>query len=59
MTFVFNIPLNDKLPALDAKDPASEALLREYLSKWTMWNHVRTTACTAAAVLPILASRSI
>ena len=54
-TVVFNVPLNNRL---DAVDPASEAgaeMWQVYLRTWTMWNHVRTVACTAAMVLFILA----
>ena len=49
-----NVPLNNRL---DAADPAAEdgkAVWRDYLTRWTWLNHVRTLACTAAMVLLVM-----
>ena len=54
-TVVFNVPLNERL---DAVDPASEAGAERwahYLRTWTRWNHVRTVACTLSMVLFVVA----
>ncbi len=52
VTVAFNVPLNNRLAA--SADPGSsgaEALWANYLSRWTLWNHVRTAASLAAAGL--------
>jgi uncharacterized membrane protein len=49
VTMVFNVPLNDQLAAVA---PAQEAALwSRYLDVWTAWNHVRTLASIASAIL--------
>jgi uncharacterized membrane protein len=50
-TIVFNLPLNDALAAADAPSAEGAALWARYLGDWTLWNHVRTGASVAAAVL--------
>lgn len=54
VTIAFNVPRNI---ALDRADPAAdnEALWKDYLVRWTRWNHVRTIACLASAALFIVA----
>ena len=54
-TVFFNVPLNNKLAAVDPASPEGEQVWEMYLRVWTMWNHVRTVACTAACALFILA----
>jgi len=49
VTGALNVPLNDRLAAVEPA--AGAALWAEYLAKWTFWNHVRTAASLAAAVL--------
>lgn len=49
VTIVFNVPLNNRLAASRADDPAAGDLWMRYLSTWTAWNHVRTAASLAAA----------
>ena len=46
-----NVPLNDQLAAVSTTDPAASELWEHYLDRWTMWNHVRTTAAMLAALL--------
>ncbi|OWA05062.1 hypothetical protein B9W68_24620 [Streptomyces sp. CS227] len=48
VTVAANVPRNDRLAALDAEDPGSEAPWREFVAEWTVWNHVRGAACAAA-----------
>jgi uncharacterized membrane protein len=54
VTMVWNVPLNNRI---DRADPGAdnEALWALYCARWTRWNHVRTTACLAAAGLFIRA----
>jgi uncharacterized membrane protein len=55
VTFVCNVPRNEVLAAVVPADAASAAEWADYLSSWTFWNHVRTAAALAAAVLLIIA----
>jgi len=49
VTMAFNVPLNNALVQSGA------AFWPDYLARWTLWNHVRTIASTAASGLFILA----
>jgi uncharacterized membrane protein len=51
VTMLGNVPLNDHLAAMPATDAAAAKLWEHYMDRWTMWNHVRTTAAMLAAVL--------
>ncbi len=51
VTMAFNVPLNNRLAAADPESPGAEALWADYLTRWTLWNHVRTAASLAAAGL--------
>ena len=55
VTVVGNVPLNNRLEATDAKGPDGAGMWSIYLSKWTVWNHVRTLACTGSLIFLILA----
>ncbi len=51
VTAFSNIPLNNQLAAVSAPDPGARDVWEHYLGRWTMWNHVRTAAAMAAALL--------
>ena len=51
VTGLGNVPLNDQFAAVSATDPAALDVWQRYLSRWTMWNHVRTAAAIVAALL--------
>ncbi len=61
VTVAFNVPLNNRLAStepessgpesMDTGSMGTEALWAHYLSRWTLWNHVRTAASLAAAGL--------
>ena len=51
VTMAFNVPRNDALEAVDPESADGEKYWRRYLVEWTRWNHVRTAAAFAAAVL--------
>ncbi|MDX1513155.1 MAG: anthrone oxygenase family protein [Gammaproteobacteria bacterium] len=55
VTIAFNVPKNKRLAVLSPSARDTEGPWREYLSKWTFWNHVRTVAAAAAALLYCLA----
>lgn len=49
VTVVFNVPLNNKLK--DASKPELSTVWNEYLSKWVIWNHVRTACGVVSGLL--------
>ena len=51
VTMVFNVPRNEALSKIDPGQPGAAEAWRGYVRSWTMWNHVRTVAALAAAVL--------
>jgi uncharacterized membrane protein len=55
VTMVFNVPLNDALAVVAPSSAEAASLWERYLKDWTMWNHVRTVASTAACALFIAA----
>jgi uncharacterized membrane protein len=55
VTMIFNVPLNDALAAVQPSSSEAASVWARYLSDWTMWNHVRTIASTAAFALFIAA----
>ncbi len=57
VTMVWNVPLNDRLAAVNPESVEGAAMWSEYLSTWTAWNHVRTAACLLAAGALTLALR--
>ena len=57
VTIVFNVPLNDRLASTGPDSSGAEAMWKHYLSRWTLWNHVRTAAPLAAAGLFAMALR--
>ncbi len=57
VTIAFNVPLNDALAIVSPNSTEGANLWAKYLSEWTFWNHVRTIAALAAAVLLAIALR--
>ncbi len=55
VTFVFNVPRNNALATLDPASAESARFWTEYVAGWTLWNHVRTVATIAAAILLTIA----
>ena len=54
-TFARNIPMNNRLDRVDADSAEGAAYWREYVRRWTAWNHVRTLAGTVSCGLLIVA----
>jgi uncharacterized membrane protein len=48
VTAAGNVPLNDALARVDALNPESVSFWREYVTRWSVWNHARTVACLLA-----------
>ncbi len=57
VTMLFNVPLNNKLAAVKPNSAEGATLWTQYLSTWTVWNHVRTIASLAAMASFIMAFR--
>lgn len=55
VTVVFNVPLNDKLAAVDPASAEGATLWTTYLRDWLPWNHVRTLACTVSLFAFVMA----
>jgi uncharacterized membrane protein len=51
VTIAFNVPLNDALAIVDPGSADGASLWSRFLPNWTNWNHVRTVAAIAAAVV--------
>jgi uncharacterized membrane protein len=50
VTGVFNVPLNEALRAVDPTTSEAMTLWSTYLSRWTIYNHVRTLASFATTI---------
>lgn len=55
VTGMFNVPLNDALAAVKPQSEEGARLWANYLTTWTLWNHVRTVASILATALFALA----
>jgi uncharacterized membrane protein len=55
VTMVGNVPLNQALERLDPHAPDAEGRWRDYVARWTRWNHVRAVGTAAAAFAFLLA----
>jgi uncharacterized membrane protein len=55
VTMAFNIPRNEALAKVESDSPAGPAAWARFAPSWTSWNHVRTVASLAAAVLFVIA----
>ena len=51
VTIAGNVPLNDRLAAAPATDPATEALWAHYLERWTRLNTARAVAAALALMM--------
>jgi uncharacterized membrane protein len=55
VTIAFNVPLNNRLAAVDPESKEGVKMWQVYLTKWTRWNHVRSIATVVSTVLLLLA----
>ncbi len=49
VTMAFNVPQNNALAAVAPASAEGAGPWARYVAEWTVWNHVRATACLAAA----------
>jgi uncharacterized membrane protein len=54
VTMFGNVPLNNSLARLNPDDENAPKLWRDYVRRWTMWNHVRTAAALVTMVLFVI-----
>jgi len=54
VTGIFNVPMNERLAAIDAGGPAAETEWETYFRRWVVWNHVRTAAAVVASVAMVV-----
>ncbi|MCZ8256898.1 MAG: DUF1772 domain-containing protein, partial [Polaromonas sp.] len=55
VTMACNVPRNDALARIDPAGAEAAGFWRDYVSGWTMWNHVRTAAALVAAAILVWA----
>lgn len=58
VTMFFNVPMNEALKVMNPASAEAAAYWTEYLSRWTMWNHVRSAGGFLASGALILALRA-
>ena len=54
VTMALNVPLNNAIAAADPASAEGAAIWARYLCDWVFWNHVRTAASLAGAVVLVL-----
>lgn len=55
VTMVFNVPLNNRLAAVDHDSAEGARLWAMYLTTWVRWNHLRSVATLASTLCLIVA----
>lgn len=55
VTIAFNVPRNTELAAMDPARVGAATLWTDYVTSWTVWNHVRTAAALVASTVLVLA----
>jgi uncharacterized membrane protein len=51
ITGIYNVPLNDRLAAVEAESPEGVATWGTYQRRWSRGNHVRLIGSAASAIL--------
>lgn len=54
VTVCFNVPLNNQLANISSDPSEAEHFWKDYLKRWTFWNHLRTLASIGAMTSYIL-----
>lgn len=55
VTALYHVPKNNALASIDPTHPESVKLWKDYVERWTRWNHVRTASSLAATASLTLA----
>ena len=56
VTMAVNVPLNNRLAAIEATAAEAAAIWTDYVEKWVRWNHLRTLMGVVAALSFTLAA---
>ncbi|NNJ74916.1 MAG: DUF1772 domain-containing protein [Anderseniella sp.] len=57
VTVAFNVPMNQRLDAMNHESTETASYWTVYASSWTLWNHVRTIASIGSVVCFLIAIR--
>ncbi len=57
VTIACNVPMNDRLAALNPEDSLAAEYWGRYIRRWTAWNHLRCITSALGGVLMLFASR--
>ena len=55
VTLIFNVPMNQRLDALDFSGSEVASYWKTYVPNWSFWNHVRTISSGASAICYLVA----
>lgn len=55
VTIACNVPLNNRLAAVDPHSKQGSVMWQHYLDRWVWWNHVRSLSTLASTLLLVLA----
>jgi uncharacterized membrane protein len=58
LTSAVNVPMNDALAAVDPGSTSGQSLWKDYLVRWTRYNHLRAASSVVATALLIWSARS-
>lgn len=59
VTMVFNVPMNQRLDAMNHASEETASYWAIYARSWTSWNHVRTVASAGAAICFLIGSLTL
>ena len=59
VTVVFNVPMNQRLDAMNHASEETASYWAIYARSWTSWNHVRTVASAGAAICFLIGSLTL
>ncbi len=54
VTMIVNVPMNNRLAAVNPMSSEAARVWANYLTNWTTWNHVRTVAALVAMALLVV-----
>jgi uncharacterized membrane protein len=59
VTVAFNVPMNQRLDAMNHESNETASYWTVYASSWTLWNHVRTIASIGCVVCFLIAIHAL
>ena len=59
VTVAFNVPMNQRLDAMNHESDETASYWTVYASSWTLWNHVRTIASIGCVVCFLIAIHAL